>query len=76
VEGVQPIRNAVFTHFCNHFKKHHTIRPGVGNMNFKTLTVVEGGSLVKPFTIDEVRRRCGIVIVIRIPDRMVRILVS
>jgi len=55
VEGVQPIRNAVFTHFSNHFKKHQTFRPGVANMNFKTLTVVEGGSLVLPFSVDEVK---------------------
>ena len=55
VEGVQPIRNAVFTHFGNHFKKHQTFRLGVGNMNFKTLTVMEGGGLVLPFIVDEVK---------------------
>jgi len=55
VEGVQPICNVVFTHFRNHFKARSVGRPGVGNMPFKTLSMQDGGSLVKPFTVDEVK---------------------
>jgi len=55
VEGVQPIRSTIFSHFSNHFKKQYISRPGVRNMNFKTLSFVEGGSLVKPFSVEEVK---------------------
>lgn len=55
VEGVQPVCNAIFTHFSNHYKNQQAFRPGVGNLNFKSLTVAEGGSLVLPFTVDEVK---------------------
>lgn len=30
-------------------------RPGVENLPFKTLSHVEGGGLVKPFSVDEVK---------------------
>ena len=55
VEGVQLIRNAIFTHFSNHFKRQNVTRPGVGNLTFKTLSHVDGGGLVKPFSVDEVK---------------------
>jgi hypothetical protein len=56
VEGVQPIRNVVFSHFRNHFAAHSTSRPGVENLPFKTLSYAEGRSLVKPFSVIEVKR--------------------
>jgi len=43
VEGVHPIRNAVFSHFKNHFKAHHRNRPGVENLPLKTLSFMDGG---------------------------------
>jgi len=55
VEGVQPIRNAVFPHFSNHFKSRNVRRPNVGNLPFKTLSLQDGGGLVKPFTVYEVK---------------------
>jgi len=55
VEGVQPIRNAIFTHFSKHFKGQNVTQPGVGNLTFKTLSHVDGGGLVKPFSVDEVK---------------------
>jgi hypothetical protein len=54
VEGVQPIRQAVFTHFSSHFRAVRTGRPRVENLEFSTLSPLEGGSLVKPFTVEEV----------------------
>ncbi|GAU40433.1 hypothetical protein TSUD_397520 [Trifolium subterraneum] len=45
LEGVQPIRQAVFTHFASHFKASTMDRPGVENLNFSQLTPREGGSL-------------------------------
>jgi len=55
VEGVQPIRNVVFQHFFNHFKACAIERPGVDNLAFKTLSYVEGGGLIKPFSPEEVK---------------------
>jgi hypothetical protein len=55
VEGVQPIRNAVYSHFKEHFTASDTSRPGVGNLAFKKLSVAEGGGLTKPFSVDEVK---------------------
>ncbi|GAU50364.1 hypothetical protein TSUD_409370 [Trifolium subterraneum] len=54
-EGVQPIRQAVFEHFASHFKESHVARPGVDNLQFKRLTLLEGGSLTKPFSLEEVK---------------------
>lgn len=31
MEGIQPIRNAVFSHFIDHFAAHYTTRPSVEN---------------------------------------------
>jgi len=55
VEGVQPIRQSVFNHFSNHFKARRTVRPGVENLSFKTLSIVVEGGLIKPFSVDEVK---------------------
>jgi hypothetical protein len=55
VEGVQPIRNAVYTHFKDHFAAPSMIRPGAENLNFKCLSYAEGGCLIKPFSVEEVK---------------------
>jgi hypothetical protein len=55
VEGVQPIRNVVYTHFKDHFAAHYINRPGVANLPFKSLSYAEGGCLVKHFTVEEVK---------------------
>lgn len=49
LEGVHPIRQAVFSHFANHFKARDVVRPGVENLRFKRLSLVEGSSVTKPF---------------------------
>jgi hypothetical protein len=55
VEGVQPIRHAVFTHFKNHFEDANRSRLGVANLAFKSLSVVEGTGLIIPFSEEEVK---------------------
>jgi len=55
MEGVQPIRNTIFMHFRNPFKATRVGWPNVGNLHFKTLTFQDGGRLVKPFSVDEVK---------------------
>lgn len=55
VEGVQPIRTAVYTHFADHFQAINVERPSVANLNFRSLSVSEGGSLIKSFSVQEIR---------------------
>jgi hypothetical protein len=55
LEGVNPVRQAVFSHFANHFKASDVVRPGVENLSFQRLSLVEGNSLTKPFSEVEVK---------------------
>jgi len=55
VEGVQPIRNAIFSHFKDHFAAPNASRPGVKNLMFKNLSYAEGSGLIKPFSEGEVK---------------------
>ena len=55
VEEVVPIRNAVFSHFKDHYATIHTTRPRVENLPFKNLSYAEGSGLIKPFSIAEVK---------------------
>ncbi|PNX68616.1 cysteine-rich receptor-like protein kinase, partial [Trifolium pratense] len=55
VEGVVPIRNAVVSHFAAHFKAVTMERSGVENLAFKQLQVAEVSSLIKPFSMDEIK---------------------
>jgi exonuclease III len=55
IEGVDNVRNAVFSHFSSHFKSSQVDRPSLDGLNFQTLSVREGASLVRPFTMDEVK---------------------
>jgi hypothetical protein len=55
VEGVNPVRQAVFYHFSSHFRASNTARPSVEDFQFRTLSYMEGGSLVKPFSVEEVK---------------------
>jgi len=55
VEGIQPIRNAIFTHFKEHFVAPNVTRPRVENLLFKNLSYAEGSGLIKPFSEGEVK---------------------
>jgi hypothetical protein len=55
VEGVHPIRNAVFSHFKDLYAAPNIIRPGVENLPFKILSHAEGNDLIKPFSLVEVK---------------------
>ncbi|PNX62136.1 cysteine-rich receptor-like protein kinase, partial [Trifolium pratense] len=55
VEGVAPIRHAVVSHFASHFKAVNVDRPGLDNLIFNWLQSTEASSLVKPFSLDEVK---------------------
>jgi hypothetical protein len=56
IDGVHNIREAVFQHFCNHFKTVGAHRPGVGALQFRKLSFAEGGLLTKPFSLAEVKQ--------------------
>jgi hypothetical protein len=55
VEGVQPVRQAVFSHFASHFQSLNIQRPKIDDLQFKRLSYADGGSLTKPFSIEEVK---------------------
>jgi hypothetical protein len=55
LEGVTPIRQAVYSHFASHFKAPTIEWPGAGNLPFKQLNQIESGSLIKPFSEAEVK---------------------
>ncbi|XP_045791342.1 uncharacterized protein LOC123886049 [Trifolium pratense] len=56
VEGVNPIRQAVFSHFESHFQAPIVDRPGIDDLQFKRLNLVEIGGLTKPFSETEVKQ--------------------
>jgi len=55
VEGVQPVRQAVFSHFSSHFRAHHICRPTIDDLQFRGLSYAEGVGLIKPFSVKEVK---------------------
>ncbi|GAU49411.1 hypothetical protein TSUD_407260 [Trifolium subterraneum] len=55
LEGVDPIRQAVFLHFASHFKARNVVRPKVDNLQFKQLSWPDSGSLTRPFSVEEVK---------------------
>ncbi|GAU46776.1 hypothetical protein TSUD_402880, partial [Trifolium subterraneum] len=55
LEGVDPIRQVVFSHFASHFKATNVERPRVGTLQFKRLNQLESSSLTKPFSEAEVK---------------------
>ncbi|XP_024642310.1 uncharacterized protein [Medicago truncatula] len=55
VEDVQPIRNVVYAHFAEYFQSTNVERPSVANLNFRSLSVSEGVSLIKPFSVQEIK---------------------
>jgi hypothetical protein len=56
VEGVNNVRSAVFTHFSTHFKSLSASQPGVGGLQFRQLSGTEAGSLIFPFSQEEVKQ--------------------
>jgi len=55
VEGVSNVRQAVYTHFLNHFLAPSVERPSASDLNFRTLTYREGAAIIKLFTMEELK---------------------
>jgi len=56
IQGVQNVREAVFDHFSSHFRKTTVERSGVESLRFRQLSLVEVGSLIRPFLLEEVKQ--------------------
>ena len=56
VEGVDNVRNAVYSHFSTHFQRRPLQRPCMDSLAFRSLSTGEGAALTRPFSVDEVRR--------------------
>jgi len=55
IDGVQNVRNAVFSHFSLHFQNQHEQRPTMEGLNFRKLSAREGTVLTRPFSVEEVK---------------------
>jgi hypothetical protein len=55
VKGMTHIKESVVSHFASHFRASNVERPGLDNLQFRTLSLMEGGSLIKLFSLDEVK---------------------
>jgi hypothetical protein len=56
LDGVHNIRGVVYNYFSSHFRKTQVVQPGLENMRFRQLSVLEAGNLIRPFTEDEVKQ--------------------
>ena len=55
VEGLTNVRQAVFSHFQNHFQAQDCIRPTVDDLQFRRLSFANGSTLTCLFQEDEVK---------------------
>jgi len=55
VEGVDNVRAAIHSHFSSHFQSRVEERPSMDGLHFRSLSHAEGGGLVKPFSLEEVK---------------------
>ena len=56
VQGVKNICSTIFNHFSSHFRHVDGARPGVDNLNFCKLSVIEAASLICFFTVEKVKQ--------------------
>jgi len=55
IEGVDNVHKVVYTHFSSHFRLVVASRPSMEGLSFRSLAFREGATLVKPFSLDEVK---------------------
>ena len=55
IEGVEPVRQLIFQHISNHFKKSSQVRLDIGGLVFKSLSEMKGTDLIKPFLLEEIK---------------------
>jgi hypothetical protein len=56
VERVPNIRAAILNHFSTHYCATNMSRPRVNDLNFRRLTYAQVDTLVRPFTLEEVKK--------------------
>lgn len=49
IERVHGIRSTIFNHFSAHFRKIQIVRPSAENLRFRQLSVLQAGTLIRPF---------------------------
>ena len=55
IEGVDNVRNVIYTHFSSHFRHVIASRPSMEGLSFWSLPFRERAALVMPFSLDEVK---------------------
>lgn len=55
IEGVNEVREEVYNHFSKQFSDTEWNRPTLEGISFKQLSDMENLSLIKPFTVEEIK---------------------
>jgi hypothetical protein len=56
VEEVSEVRQLVFNHFSNHYRRTRNNHVDISDLCFKSLSVEEGAELTKPFLLEEIKK--------------------
>ncbi|GAU51891.1 hypothetical protein TSUD_416760 [Trifolium subterraneum] len=56
VEEVSEVRQLVFNHFSNHYRRTRNNHVDISGLCFKSLSVEEGAELTKPFLLEEIKK--------------------
>ncbi|GAU43299.1 hypothetical protein TSUD_389980 [Trifolium subterraneum] len=55
IEGVAEVRQHVFDHFQNHYRKVQFSRPDISGLSFSTVSELDREELIKPFLLEEIK---------------------
>ncbi|GAU24262.1 hypothetical protein TSUD_48500 [Trifolium subterraneum] len=55
VESVPKVRHIVYQHYSNHFRKQLHYRPDISRLEFRSLSLLHGAELTKPFLLEEIK---------------------
>ncbi|GAU44264.1 hypothetical protein TSUD_400110 [Trifolium subterraneum] len=55
IEGVAEVRQHVFDHFQNHFRKVQFSQPDISGLSFSTVSELDSEELIKPFLLEEIK---------------------
>ncbi|GAU40836.1 hypothetical protein TSUD_287740 [Trifolium subterraneum] len=55
IDGVEEVRQLVFNHFSQHFRKKNFLRPDISSLSFKLVLERDREELIKPFLLEEIK---------------------
>ncbi|GAU33009.1 hypothetical protein TSUD_358760 [Trifolium subterraneum] len=55
VDTVSEVRHIVYQHYSNHFRKQLYHRPDISRLEFRSLSLLHGAELTKPFLLEEIK---------------------